>query len=56
MLFWYTTFFEHTQTGIPILKPLWLLFPEPQFLSRSNEFVVGNHFIIIPYVDETKEE
>jgi mannosyl-oligosaccharide alpha-1,3-glucosidase len=51
LLFWYTKFFEHTVSGVPILKPLWLRFSKlyRELKNKLNGFVVGEEFIIFPY-------
>lgn len=58
LLYWYTKFYEHTLTGLPVLKPMWLAFPhlyqEYSDIVNHNQFVVGNEFIIHPQYD-TKE-
>ena len=50
LLFFYTKFFEHTQNGIPILKPIFLIFREffEDFIRDNKQgsiFVIGNELI-----------
>lgn len=55
--YFYTKFYEHCLTGTPILKPLWLKFTDYyKTLSdkRGCEFMVGNEFIIMPYLQKNK--
>lgn len=49
LLFYYTKFYEHTLTGIPILQPIWMRFKE-HFddliaLDPSSLFVIGHQLI-----------
>jgi alpha 1,3-glucosidase len=56
LLYFYTKFYEHTITGIPILKPLWIAFPEfyneYSKLNDNTNFVIGNELVIVPFFNE----
>lgn len=49
--FWYSLFYEHVQTGAPMMRPL--IF-EPEFTSDpgvanvSDQFLVGSHLMVAP--------
>jgi alpha-glucosidase (family GH31 glycosyl hydrolase) len=59
LLFFYTKFFEHSLTGIPICKPLWLRFPSNYIfygdVESYSHMMVGDEFVVIPYLDKPKE-
>eukprot|EP01113_Clastostelium_recurvatum_P019242 TRINITY_DN2271_c0_g1_i2.p1 TRINITY_DN2271_c0_g1~~TRINITY_DN2271_c0_g1_i2.p1 ORF type:complete len:965 (-),score=270.56 TRINITY_DN2271_c0_g1_i2:59-2953(-) len=47
--FWYTLFYENTQTGLPIMRPLWLEFPtDTNALHLDDEFLVGTALLVKP--------
>jgi len=49
--FWYTLFFKHTQTGAPLLRPLWVDFPaDATTFSLDDSFLVGSEFLVQPVV------
>ncbi len=51
ILFFYTKFFEYTKNGIPILKPIFVIFREffEEFVKDNKQriFVIGNELIVI---------
>jgi len=45
----YTVFWQHVQTGAPILRPLvYLDGDDPEALHRDEEFGVGDHLLVCP--------
>uniref|UniRef100_A0A914X4X0 Glucosidase II subunit alpha n=1 Tax=Plectus sambesii TaxID=2011161 RepID=A0A914X4X0_9BILA len=50
--FWYTLFYEHTKTGLPVMRPLWLEFPQDEnCYDEEREFLVGNALLVRPVMD-----
>lgn len=42
MPYWYTLFYEHTKTGAPVIRPLFMEFPtETETFDIDNELLVG---------------
>lgn len=40
--FWYTLFYEHTKTGAPVIRPLFMEFPkETETYEIDYEFLLG---------------
>jgi alpha 1,3-glucosidase len=40
--FRYTLFYEHTLTGLPVMRPLWLEFPEEESgFDEEREYLIG---------------
>lgn len=55
LLYWYTKFYNYSLTGIPIIKPMWLKYHKYYNVYSkldNNHFVVGDEFIIIPYLNK----
>ncbi len=49
----YTAFYQYYKKGTPMLKPL--VFEEqenPKNAKRNNEFIVGNHILVCPVIEE----
>ena len=44
--FWYTAFHEHTKTGIPVIRPLFMEFPaETATFDIDHEFLIGTFMV-----------
>jgi alpha-glucosidase len=53
----YDLFYEHTQNGLPLLRPLFLEYPlDPACETRGDEFLVGSSLLVAPVVDPGVEE
>eukprot|EP01132_Coremiostelium_polycephalum_P008341 gene8341-10246_t len=51
--YWYTTFFQNNQTGLPVLRPMWVEFPENEALySTDDQFMVGSALLVRPVTHE----
>jgi alpha-glucosidase len=49
----YTLFYEATQNGLPIMRPLILEYPDdPEFLWQDDEFLVGRDMLVAPILQE----
>ncbi len=49
----YTSFYEHTLDGSPIIRPLsWDYQSNPNVWSIDNQFMFGDHMMVAPVVDE----
>jgi alpha-glucosidase len=45
----YSTFYEASQTGLPVMRPKWLEFPEEQRVYHHDaEFMFGEHLLVAP--------
>ncbi|MGB0775000.1 MAG: glycoside hydrolase family 31 protein, partial [Akkermansiaceae bacterium] len=52
----YTTFYQHTQTGAPMLRPLIYLDDEdPESFNRVAEFGLGDHLLTCPITEAGAE-
>ena len=52
----YTSFWESSKTGMPVMRPLFLSYPEEKYLRKEQEnFMLGNDLIIIPKWSENGE-
>jgi len=46
---WYTTFYQNTLTGAPVMRPLWVEFPKEENLFKiDDEFMIGNSLLVKP--------
>lgn len=52
MPFWYTVFYEHTKTGAPVIRPLFMEFPtETATFDIDNELLIGAFVIDRKYFE-----
>ena len=47
----YSLFWEHTQNGMPIMRPLFLYYPEDDRSHRDDEFLLGPFMLIAPVLE-----
>ncbi|KAF2069359.1 hypothetical protein CYY_009321 [Polysphondylium violaceum] len=46
---WYTTFYQNTLTGAPVMRPLWVEFPKEEALFKiDDQFMVGDSLLVKP--------
>ncbi|XP_014253247.1 neutral alpha-glucosidase AB [Cimex lectularius] len=46
---WYTLFHENNKTGMPVIRPLWVEYPEDaQTFDIDDEFLVGHSLLVKP--------
>lgn len=51
--YWYTLFYEHYRTGVPVIRPLWVQFPRDiNTFSIDNEFMVGPALLVFPVTEQ----
>ena len=49
----YTTFYATTQSGEPLMRPMWTEFPdETRFWSSPTQFMFGSQILVAPKVTE----
>ena len=45
----YTTFYESTQTGLPLMRPMFIHYPDISALwGHSEEFMFGDSMLVVP--------
>jgi alpha-glucosidase len=50
----YTLFREHTETGAPVMRPLWFEYPDDQrTYTIEDEYLVGRDLLVAPVVRES---
>jgi hypothetical protein len=50
---WYTLFYEASQTGLPVVAPVWLHFPgDASLLTVDDEWLVGGALLVRPVYAE----
>jgi alpha-glucosidase len=50
----YTLFYEHTQTGAPVMRPLWFEYPnDDRTYLIEDEYLVGRDLLVAPVVTES---
>jgi len=53
----YTAFYEHTQTGAPIIRPLvWQFQNDPKTYNINEQFMLGDHLMAAPVIKEGMNE
>lgn len=46
--YWYTLFYEHEKSGVPVMRPLWVEFP-----TEINTFGIDNEYMLGKFVMRT---
>jgi len=47
--YWYTLFYQHSLTGIPVIRPLWVEFPtESAIFAEQDQFMLGSDLLVKP--------
>jgi alpha-glucosidase (family GH31 glycosyl hydrolase) len=47
--YWYSVFYQHSQTGLPVLRPMWVEFPtDPKAVEMEDQFLVGRDILVKP--------
>lgn len=47
--YWYSVFYQHSQTGLPVLRPMWVEFPtDPKTVEMEDQFLVGRDILVKP--------
>jgi len=51
--YWYTKFYEHSISGLPVLRPLWAEFPDDEgIFDEELEVMIGNAILARPVLDQ----
>jgi len=51
--FWYTTFYEASVTGFPVMRAMWLEFPQDvESFGLDDQWMIGNALLVKPVVQE----
>ncbi|XP_061644633.1 neutral alpha-glucosidase AB isoform X1 [Phyllopteryx taeniolatus] len=51
--YWYQQFYHTYQTGHPIMRPLWVEYPQdPATFAMENEFLIGRDLLVHPVTEE----
>lgn len=55
--YWYSCFYEHTMTGSPVMRPLFVEFPEDvRTYGLQDQFMVGSAIMVKPVVAPKAQE
>lgn len=55
--YWYTLFYEHMKTGMPVMRPVWAEFPDDESaFDEEREFMIGSGLLIRPVVEPDVEQ
>ena len=47
--YWYTCFFEHNQDGLPVMRALWMNYPnDEETFAIEHEYLVGSNLLVAP--------
>ena len=53
----YATFYQATQTGMPLMRPMWLEFPdETIFEAMETQFMLGDSMLVAPKLTAPTDE
>jgi alpha-glucosidase (family GH31 glycosyl hydrolase) len=49
---WYTTFFEAYETGAPVMRAMFVEFPDqPEMFTVEDQWLIGSSLLVKPVVD-----
>lgn len=55
--YWYTLFYTASTTGLPVIRPLWMMFPDcPLIGDEETAFMVGDALLVAPIVEEDQTQ
>ncbi|XP_022081306.1 neutral alpha-glucosidase AB-like isoform X2 [Acanthaster planci] len=47
--YWYTAFYKASKTGQPVMRPMWLAFPDdPKTFAMEDQFMIGDSLLVEP--------
>jgi len=47
--YWYTVFYQHHETGLPVLRPIWVEYPnDPKTAQIEDQFLIGKDLLVKP--------
>jgi alpha 1,3-glucosidase len=47
--YWYSVFYQHSQTGLPVLRPMWVEFPkDTNAVEMEDQFLIGRDILVKP--------
>ncbi|XP_033624529.1 neutral alpha-glucosidase AB-like [Asterias rubens] len=50
--YWYTGFYKSSNTGSPVMRPMWQEFPEDEStFSMDNQYMIGESLLVKPVTD-----
>jgi len=53
----YTAFYQHAQTGAPVVRPVfWSALADTAALGVNDEYLLGDHLLAAPVVDRTERD
>jgi len=52
---WYTLAYLSNQTGLPIVRPIWMEYPNHNVHDIENQFLLGSSLMIAPILEEDQE-
>lgn len=56
LVYWYTVFAEHERTGLPVLRPAFMEFPQDRnTFADDKQFMVGNAVLVHPVTEPDVE-
>eukprot|EP00042_Codosiga_hollandica_P024719 m.105695 g.105695 ORF g.105695 m.105695 type:complete len:978 (+) comp51655_c0_seq1:1641-4574(+) len=55
--YWYSVFDQCSQTGLPVMRPLWVEFPDDEVaFDEESEFMIGSSLLIAPILFPNEEK
>ncbi|XP_071832175.1 neutral alpha-glucosidase AB-like isoform X2 [Apostichopus japonicus] len=50
--YWYTLFYQASQTGVPPMRPMWVEFPEDsKTFAMEDQYMIGSSLLVRPITD-----
>ncbi|CAI4225659.1 unnamed protein product [Auanema sp. JU1783] len=54
--YWYTLFYEHTKTGLPVIRPFWLEFSaDESSYDEDRQWMIGNALLVKPVMEPSAQ-
>ena len=56
--YWYTVMREASDSGIPLVRPMWMEFPDQnkEFADVDDIAMIGSSLLIVPFFDEEEKD
>ncbi|EGR31860.1 hypothetical protein IMG5_100080 [Ichthyophthirius multifiliis] len=57
LIYWYSEFYNHVKTGMPVMRALWMNYPELENIFDEEQiYMLGKNILVAPIVEENQNQ